>query len=47
VTNCTGFNGVYTGLGFVSDTYNANDTLSLVFDNHTLGTWAVFEPIKQ
>ena len=44
IANCTGFNGTYTGFAVISDTSNTDDTLSLIFNNGSIG--GMFEPLK-
>ena len=45
IENCTGFNGSYSGFAVISDTFNLNDSISLIFANGSIG--GLFEPIKQ
>ena len=43
--NCSSFDGNYTGFAAISDTFNTDDTLSLIFSNGTNG--GISMPIKQ
>jgi hypothetical protein len=45
IANCTGYNGTYSGIAVTSDTYNTDDSISLVFSNGSIG--GLSEPIKQ
>ncbi|ALP54954.1 hypothetical protein Tel_17005 (plasmid) [Candidatus Tenderia electrophaga] len=45
VTNCLSYNGTYSGIGALSDTYNNDDTLSFMFSNGSVA--GLFEPVKQ
>ncbi len=45
ISNCPGMNGVYSGFAIISDSFNADDTISLVFANGSIG--GISEPIKQ
>ena len=43
VTNCTGYDGAYSGIAVTSDTFNTDDSISLVFSNGSIG--GLSEPI--
>ncbi len=45
ISNCPGANGSYSGFAVISDSFNTDDTISLVFSNGSLG--GISEPIKQ
>ena len=45
ISNCPGMNGSYSGFAVVSDSFNADDTISLIFANGSVG--GISEPIKQ
>ena len=45
IANCIGFNGTFTGFAVTSDTFNNDDTITLVFNNGSIG--GISEPIKQ
>lgn len=45
LSNCVPFNGTYTGIGALSDTYNTDDSLAFMFSSGSVG--GLFEPIKQ
>jgi len=47
VTNCGGFNGVYTGLALLDDTTITEDTLVYLADNDILDTFTLSSAIKQ
>lgn len=45
ITTCSGLDGSYTGIAFVSDNNGTNNVLSLSFSNGTIA--GISEPIKQ
>jgi hypothetical protein len=45
ITTCIGFNGSYTGIAALSDTFNTDDSISLVFNSGSIAGLA--EPVKQ
>lgn len=45
ISNCPGMNGSYSGFAVISDSFNADDTISLIFANGSVG--GISEPIKQ
>jgi hypothetical protein len=44
ITDCAELNGTFTGFAVTSDTFNADDTISLVFSNGVVARFS--EPIK-
>ncbi len=45
ITNCVGLNGTYTGIAATSDTFNTDDSISLVFSSGAVA--GLSEPVKQ
>jgi hypothetical protein len=45
ITTCAGLNGSYTGVAALSDTFNTDDSISLVFNSGSIAGLA--EPVKQ
>jgi len=45
VTNCPGFNGVYSGYGYTEDDTFTDDVLTMVLDSEE--NFAIFSPVKQ
>lgn len=45
VSTCPSFNGTYSGIGALSDTFFTDDLLSFIFNNGSLG--GLFQPVKQ
>ena len=45
IANCTGYDGSYTGIAAINDTFNVDDTISLIFSNGSVG--GLSQPIKQ
>ena len=45
ITNCSTLNGSFTGFAVTSDSFNTDDSISLIFSNGSIG--GIAEPIKQ
>ncbi len=45
ITNCSSLNGSFTGFAVTSDSFNTDDSISLIFSNGSIG--GIAEPIKQ